>query len=337
MEILGGVTTVCVVLLVCSFPPWNYGNFVSKDFEDTLLALSKVIEYIHQRPRQMNADVTLSLTIIEANVAAIFVGKNIQWFNNEQRNGLIRILKLCDSTRQFLLEKINSKNENVQLLHETINYPALWMKAISWRRGALERGWVNLELSYQDIRDLVMQGAPKEEESDRCLGEIVRNKLNSNHRFPDLCAEILATRGPTRGYPLTHRLLIVQIAKVLNCDQGVPSSELILSYCSAILQDLIDIEVAGFPYQTRDLMMEQVLLCGMEGFLEFTDEHYARLILGWSHPSGCFSSFGSLSPRNETRVSRRASLQTDFGCDSHTTGLAAASFSLFIRKHLENW
>lgn len=43
----------------------------------------------------------------------------------------------------------------------------------------------------------------------------------------------------------------------MECDQGLPSSELILFYCSAIFQDLIDIEIAGFPYQTPDLMMEQ--------------------------------------------------------------------------------
>lgn len=36
------------------------------------------------------------------------------------------------------------------------------------------------------------------------------------------------------------------------------------------------------------------------------------------------------------RVIRRTSMQTDFGCDNHATGLAAASLSLFIRKSLEN-
>lgn len=61
-----------------------------------------------------------------------------------------------------------------------------------------------------------MQGPPKEEESDRCLAEIVRNKLNSSNRIPDLCVEILASRESSRGYPLTHRLLIVQIAKIVS-------------------------------------------------------------------------------------------------------------------------
>lgn len=101
-------------------------------------------------------------------------------------------------------------------MHETINYPVLWLKEISWRRGALKEGKVNLKLTYRDTRELIMQGAPKEKESDRCLAEIVRNKLNSNDRIPGLCAEILTDRKSSRGYPLTHRLLIVLIAKMVS-------------------------------------------------------------------------------------------------------------------------
>lgn len=101
-------------------------------------------------------------------------------------------------------------------MHETINYPNLWMKKISWRHGALIKGRANIGLCYRDTRDLVMQGVPKEEESDRCLVEIVRNKFNSDHRIPSLCLEILTTRESTKGYPLTHRLLIVQIAKIVS-------------------------------------------------------------------------------------------------------------------------
>ncbi|XP_043784552.1 UPF0764 protein C16orf89 homolog [Apis laboriosa] len=329
-------TSTWAILLFCGFPPWSCGNFASKNFEEKLIKLSKVIEYIHQRPQQMNADVTLSLTIVQANIAAIFLHKNAQFLTDKHRNILMTILKLCDLTRRDLLNKIVLENEDIRLLHETINYPNLWMKKISWQHGALVKGRANIG-SYRDIRDLIMQGAPKEEESDRCLAEIVRNKFNSDHRIPSLCLEILTTRESTKGYPLTHRLLIVQIAKIMECDQDLPSSELILFYCSAIFQDLIDIEIAGFPYQTPDLMMEQVVLCGIEGFLEFTDKHYERLILDWSHPSGCFSSFGNkFLSSNKMRVIRRASMQTDFGCDNHATGLAAASLSLFIRKSLEN-
>lgn len=38
----------------------------------------------------------------------------------------------------------------------------------------------------------------------------------------------------------------------------------------------------------------------------------------------------------EHRVTRRSSSQTDFGCENHTTGLAAAALALFIRENIEN-
>ncbi|KAK9299364.1 hypothetical protein QLX08_007604 [Tetragonisca angustula] len=289
---LGRFAGVWVVLFFCGFPACGCGTFPSKDFEGKLIVLSKTVDYINQRTGQMNADVTLSLTIVEANVAAIFLHKNARHLLDEHRNSLMTILKLCDSTRRDLLDAIVPENKDVQLLHETINYPILWLKEISWRRGALEEGKTNLKLTYRDVRELIMQGAPKEKESDRCLADIVRYKLNSNDRVPGLCVEILTSRKSARGYPLTHRLLIVLIAKILKCDRDLPSSALIPSYCSAILQDLIDVKTAGFPDQTPDLMMEQVVLCGMQGFLEFTDKYYEQLVLSWSHPSGCFSSFG---------------------------------------------
>lgn len=69
----------------------------------------------------------------------------------------------------------------------------------------------------------------------------------------------------------------------------------------------------------------------MEGFLEFTGKHYEDLILSWPHTAGCFSSFGF----PKAYIVRRSSLRTDFGCDTHATGLAAAVLSLYIRENVE--
>lgn len=89
------------------------------------------------------------------------------------------------------------------------------MRPISWKEGALQRGRISRSLNDQDIRELIMQGTPKEEESDRCLADIIRNKWNLGYTIPELCVDILMGPGTTRGYPLTHRLLIVQVAKAV--------------------------------------------------------------------------------------------------------------------------
>ncbi|XP_017887527.1 uncharacterized protein LOC108629392 [Ceratina calcarata] len=336
MKTLSRCLGTWTLLLLYSFSPWSRGKLVPQNFEEKLIALYKVINYIHQRPHQMNVDATFSVTIAEANTAAALLHENVRYLEDKHHNMLVTIFKLCVMTRRNLMRKVIPEDEDSQLLQKTLNHPVLWMKPILWRRGALEKGKMNRKSTCWDVRELVMQGTPKEKENDRCLTEIIRSRLNSNYRIPDFCFKILTDSEFSRGYPLTHRLFIVQVASVMECDLGFPTTELILSYCSAILQDLTEIESAGFPYQTADLMMEQVVLCGMEGFLEFTDAHYERLVLDWSHPSGCYSSFGNKFSKNGTRVSRRASSQTDFGCDNHATGLAAASLSLFIRENLEN-
>ncbi|XP_029032238.2 UPF0764 protein C16orf89 homolog [Osmia bicornis bicornis] len=327
-----------LILLFSDYLRLVDGKFVAEDFERNLIALSKVINYIHHRPHQMNADVTLSITIVEANIANTLLHKNAQYLGIEYQKMLMAILKMSDSTRRYLLNNIVPENRDVQLLHGTLNNPVLWMRPISWKEGVLKRGRVRSSLNDKDIRELIMQGTPKEEESDRCLSDIIRNKSNLGYTIPELCVDILMGPGTSRGYPLTHRLLIVQVAKAMNCDQALPvsSSELTQYYCSKILQDLTDIQAVGFPYHTPDLMMEQVLLCGMEGFLEFTDDHYDDLVRNWSHPSGCYSSFGNKFFDNHIHVSRRSSVKTDYGCDSHATGLAAATLSLLIRENVEN-
>lgn len=107
---------------------------------EKLDVLSKIVNYIRQRPRQMNADVTLSLTIVEgkdlkstsltstetlnkmpplffrtANAIAIFLHENARHLVDKHRNILLTILRLCDSTRRDLLDKVIPENEDVQL------------------------------------------------------------------------------------------------------------------------------------------------------------------------------------------------------------------------------
>lgn len=38
----------------------------------------------------------------------------------------------------------------------------------------------------------------------------------------------------------------------------------------------------------------------------------------------------------KSQITRRSSSATDFGCDSHTTALGAASLAIFVRENVEN-
>ncbi|XP_076623260.1 UPF0764 protein C16orf89 [Colletes latitarsis] len=334
MDGLGVFASIAMVLLF-SFSSFTYGSLFPDDFDRKVEALYKVVDYVYHRPHQMNADVTLSIAIVEANIATMLFHENTKYLGNERQKKLIAIIKHCDAIREYLLHNVVPETKDIQVLHESLSKVGLWLRRICWQNATLEKKSPTPGLTKQHVLDLVMQGTPKEEESDRCLAKIVRNKLNSINEMPETCVEILERGDRVRGYPLAHRLFIIQVAMATGVAVNVPC-DLLVFYCSAILQDLVDIEAAGFPFNTPDLMMEQALLCGMEGFLEFTGERYERLLMSFPHPNGCFSSFRFPDNLSSPHIVRRTSLKTDFGCDSHATGLAAALLSLFIRENMEN-
>ncbi|XP_058810643.1 UPF0764 protein C16orf89 homolog [Phymastichus coffea] len=110
-----------------------------------------------------------------------------------------------------------------------------------------------------------------------------------------------------------------------------------LKFCSLMLQNLVNFEAMDFPYISKDLASEQILLCGMEGYADFLSNHYENLIMNWQHPSGCYSGL-RYSPHFQQSFKmrkRRSGNFTDFGCVNHATGLGAAVLALFIRKDIE--
>ncbi|EFN80986.1 hypothetical protein EAI_12829, partial [Harpegnathos saltator] len=228
-----------------------------------------------------------------ANLAAALLHKNARYLESRFFNALKDIVALCDLTRRSLMSTVVPKNINEFLLQSALNNPNLWIKPIMWTN-VFSRARFNssLPLSYLETITSIWRGTPQETESDQCLAKIVRNSLNGRCRIPKICIQILTRNDDPMGYPLTHRLLIVQVAKAV------------------------------------------VVLCGMEGYHEFVDKHYQDLILNWPHQSGCF--FNELRFSEKRQISRRSSSITDFGCDSHTTGLGAASLAIFIRENIEN-
>jgi hypothetical protein len=62
--------------------------------------------------------------------------------------------------------------------------------------------------------------------------------------------------------------------------------------------------------ELKDLIMEQVFLCGFAGFDYFLNKKWINDILLWQLDSGCFS-------------------YDTFNCSSHMVGLGAANLALF--------
>ncbi|XP_043494564.1 uncharacterized protein LOC122519275 isoform X1 [Polistes fuscatus] len=302
-------------------------------FDLKLRALFKVIKYVHERPQQMTIGTIYAITLTEVSLLKTILHQNTRYFGKTYSHDLKKLFKFSYNTRKLLTNVIIPINEEMKVLKKVLNDPQIWMREISWKNETINAmlPLPSQRLSYANGEDIIMKGRPNEYESDFCLVEIVKQNFDNKCLIPYKCIQMIMKKDNPRGYPLTHRLLIIQTLRAMRCKENrmIPYLKMLPIYCSHILRDMIDIETIGFPYNTRDLLMEQVVLCGSEGYLEFMDKHYENLILSWSHPSGCYSAFGygELTPESN--------MNTDFGCDSHATGLGAASLALFIRKDVE--
>ncbi|XP_072743606.1 UPF0764 protein C16orf89 homolog [Anoplolepis gracilipes] len=325
-----------IFLLFVSFLSRTEAAFNPDNFERKLIALDKALIYINDRPHQMNVDVTFSVTLTEVNLLAALFHENVQYLESKFFIALKEMVALSDLTRKNLMNNVAPASEIELSLQSTLNNLTLWMKSIWWTKIFPKgRPTPNKKLNYSQVVESIQHGWPNETESDQCLFKITRSTLNEECQIPQTCVEAVIRDDDVTGYPLTHRLLMIQTAKRFGCRETVllPLSYLLPAFCARIFQDLVNLEAWNFPDRGRDLMIEQILLCGMEGYYEFLDKRYEDLILSWPHRSGCFNLQGF--PK-EHKMTRRSSSSTDFGCHNHITGLAVASLSLFIRENIEN-
>ncbi|KAL6427902.1 hypothetical protein ACFW04_008377 [Cataglyphis niger] len=311
-------------------------EFNPKSFERKLIALDKVLTYINDRPHQMNVDATFCVTLSEVNLMAALFHENVQYLESRFFIALKEMVALSNLTRKNLMNNVVPTSEIELSLQSTLNNLTLWMRPIWWSRiFPKDRPTPDEELNYTQVVKSIRHGWPNETESDQCLLKITRSSLNGECQIPQTCAEALIRNDDVTGYSLTHRLLIIQIAEKFGCREtrSLPFSYLVPAFCARIFQDLVNLEAWNFPDVGRDLMIEQIVLCGMKGYYEFLDKHYEDLILSWPHWSGCFNLQGF---PEDHKMTRRSSSVTDFGCSNHITGLAAGSLSLFIRENVEN-
>ncbi|XP_023247642.1 UPF0764 protein C16orf89 homolog [Copidosoma floridanum] len=265
-----------------------------RKLDKKILALVKVLEYIKKRPQQMNIDTTVGVTFAEVNLKAALQHSNVMFVKSHQKNFLEMALLLSKNTRNMIDKSVTLSSEAEARLSAGLNIPHIWLKPITWRKMVLENHFKpNPNLTTTDVVTSFFSGHPTADESDKCLLDLINN-CELSHK----CRKLVVNdnSSSTTGYSLTHRLLIKQTISALQCNTSISRFSPYLGYnlCYQILHDLMSLEAVGFPDIGRDLALEQIFLCGMEGYLDFLSEHYEQLILDWQHDSGCYRGFSSL-------------------------------------------
>lgn len=315
----------------------------SQELDKLLKALKKVVDFMAARPEKLNLDAAYGLTLGEGHLMSVSTHKNMRLLTLKQEKNLKSLLNECSKTRTEIKKILSAKSGNNSYYMESLPVSHVlmeskyWSYPVNWKSGIFKStAPKTLSKNYFTLEKLIWHGKPNEKESDKCIIEVLKEFENNTCQIADDCEAMLVEDDNPQGYSTTHRLLLLILAKVFNCKElkSVSSDELILKYCSSILQNLIRLEALGFPYSTSDLAIEEVLLCGSQGYLEFLHNHWMNTILSWQKPNGCFNS--SLKRHKHKSRKRRNSNKIGFGCEDHTTGLGVGSIALFIRHYIEN-
>ncbi|XP_050822431.1 UPF0764 protein C16orf89 homolog [Gopherus flavomarginatus] len=215
---------------------------------------------------------------------------------------------------------------------EPVLGPNFWMLPHSWNQ-------TDSSLAYSVFDS---SSCFTEEMSDKCFTYLLGTwKDNGKPCVVTKACRNIMTKFRCSGYPLSHQLFYFMFAAMKGC-----SDHLFLRtqyykniFCASMMKINLVIESIGFTFSSRDLFMENIMLCGMSGFSDFYKPSWLENILTWQKPEeGCF---GKPSENSEhpsrvkdqkqllRRVKRREKVFAD-GCSSHNTAVAVGVLGGFL-------
>ncbi|KAK4874236.1 hypothetical protein RN001_013596 [Aquatica leii] len=167
---------------------------------------------------------------------------------------------------------------------------------------------------------------------DDCLVELIT--AAESCQITQACLQYLAILPKKfgvlfSGYRVTHMLLFLQIARIRKCLYDTQELEsMVQKECSYIFWELQKNAEYKFIPKLLDLTLEQIDLCGYEGYSKFFQKRFLDYILRSQHQQGCFK---LITVNNAVTKNKRESSVMKHGCNSHATGLAASVLALFLK------
>ncbi|RZC37688.1 UPF0764 protein C16orf89 -like [Asbolus verrucosus] len=220
--------------------------------------------------------------------------------------------------------------------------PELWPKELKYRLSEFRmayamKGRVEALFSSKTYENF------SEGFSDSCMSSVINSTLSLKPqticRLNTKCEQFVENLDKGSGYMLTHKLLLLQLARARKCKMHPKILvTAIKKVCTTIYTETISVEYFVGLDEIFDLFLEQsrifkliefALLCGYEGFADFLKIKWLEKIFQIQHSSGCFP------VTVKKRRKRETNLWKD-GCADHTTGLGAAVFSLYLNYVLKN-
>ncbi|KAF4525514.1 hypothetical protein B566_EDAN014900 [Ephemera danica] len=287
-----------------------------------LEALERLLQYFTANTDQLIADGFLGVAMAQGQLDTA-----LQLESKEARalRPLLERLRVtCEQILSAAQPMIDSgMPSQVQGVQKLLG-PEYWRGSPAGSRGPLGVGRV----PHWPLSPLPpMSGTPDEVTSDQCLGQLLSE---TDCSISEDCW-LAESAGTAMGYSLTHRLMFLQTARKAGCVEKVNDrteqslDEMISNACADIHAETRAIAARDYPENLRDLLLEQVTLCGAEGYLEFAEKSLVRSMLQWQRADGCYGvDVFRRSKRSEQPMG-------DAGCLVHYTAVAAGALATSAR------
>ncbi|KAK4874235.1 hypothetical protein RN001_013595 [Aquatica leii] len=222
----------------------------------------------------------------------------------------------------------NASSRNDMFMKYLLNVN-IWTREITFIYGQLHgKSYVDYSTCGEYLDSLANMHF-SEELSDDCLLGVIEQSLSEKHLcwLDEECSDFLSGNKFLPGYGLTHKLLLVQTIRARKCKwDAFKIHRRVVEFCSKIHRETVKIQNCKYVSFLDDLFIEQIVMCGYEGFEEFMTTEWMEHVLKIQSPHGCFgtSTSSSVFEKREANLIKH-------NCIDHTSGLGAAALSLFLR------
>ncbi|XP_004706292.1 UPF0764 protein C16orf89 homolog [Echinops telfairi] len=295
-----------------------------------LPALERATVFLEERLPELNLDGVVGFQVLQVQLK----GVQEAWAGDPQLRPLSQRMGRLSKKLGILLRK--------SIPYLKLSDPAYlreFQPTIQWGFWKLPHAWTrtNASMVYPTFET---EDSFSEEHSDMCLVQLLGTGTNSSRPcgLSDSCRTLM-TRAGCSGYCLSHQLLYFLSAAMLGCTEGLfaQSQHYMHLFCANMMDLNRRAEAVGYPYPTRDLFMENIMLCGIGGFADFYKLRWLEVLLSWQkREEGCFGRPDEEFPRGTPypqqglrRVKRREKEFTD-GCSAHNTAMAAGALGGFL-------
>ncbi|XP_035404896.2 UPF0764 protein C16orf89 homolog [Cygnus atratus] len=295
-------------------------------------ALEKVTVFMESRYQDINLDAVLGFHVLQGYLKGALEKWPLEHELLAQRTRVESVVKKLSPLIEKATYSLAQNDPKYFKEFAPILGPHFWVFPHSWNQ-------TDTLLAYTSF------GSSKcftEKTSDTCYSYLLgtRKENGKSCVVTSTCRNIMTQLGCS-GYSLSHQLFYFMFADMKGCSDNLFLRTQYYKniFCASMLKINLQIESNGFESSSRDLFMENIMLCGMSGFSDFYKLRWLEKILTWQKPKeGCFGepskdfeySAGTEDQKKLLRrVKRREKMFTD-GCSSHYTAVAVGSLGGFL-------